>query len=419
MKAITLLKNQTFFSQEKIFMFSMLLVNGGNYLYNLILGRVLGPSAFSETALIVTFLLILSFIGMTFQVVTTKFYVITSVENQTSLVKLISKYALFIGVIIGAFLIGFQTSLQSFFKISFDYMFIILGIAVPFYFLMSVNRGVHQAKSDLFNLANTYQTEMLGRFIFTFLILWLFPTNPTLAVSSGIGLSFIFGLFPTQIKSVFSFKSEQQISLLQNTQLIKFFVFTAFYECTLIIINNSDILMVKHFFDDIQAGLYASIALIGRMVYFLTWIAVMILLPKVISLHHQGVETKNVLLTYMFYIFILASSIVLVTYLFPNQAILLLFGEQYLSVADLLWKYALATSLFALSNIIAYYYLSINIYWPILFSAIFGFLQIYLVAVYHNNLHTVVEMQIVAMAFLFIAQLLFFLYQQKKTVRRM
>ena len=123
MKAITLLKNQTFFSQEKIFMFSMLLVNGGNYLYNLILGRVLGPSAFSETALIVTFLLILSFVGMTFQVVTTKFYVITSVENQTSLVKLISKYALFIGVIIGAFLIGFQTSLQSFFKISFDYMF--------------------------------------------------------------------------------------------------------------------------------------------------------------------------------------------------------------------------------------------------------------------------------------------------------
>jgi hypothetical protein len=31
----------------------------------------------------------------------------------------------------------------------------------------------------------------------------------------------------------------------------------------------------------------------------------------------------------------------------------------------------------------------------------------------------VVEMQIAAMAFLFIAQLLFFLYQQKKTVRRM
>ncbi len=419
MKAITLLKNHAFFSQEKIFMFSMLLVNGGNYLYNLILGRVLGPSAFSETALLVTFLLILSFIGMTFQVVTTKFYVITPADNQPELIKLISKYALITGVIIGVFLIGFQTSLQSFFKISFDYMFVILGIAVPFYFLMSVNRGVHQGKSDLFNLANTYQTEMLGRFIFTFLVLWLFPSNPTLAVSVGIGLSFIFGLFPNQVKSVFAFKSDQKISLLQNKQLLKFFAFTAFYECTLILINNSDILMVKHFFDDIQAGLYASIALIGRMVYFLTWIAVMILLPKVIALHHQGLETKNVLLTNMFYILVLASSIVLVTYLFPNQAIMLMFGEQYLPVADLLWKYALATSLFALSNIIAYYYLSINIYFPILLSAIFGFLQIYLVAMYHTSLNTVVEMQIAAMAFLFIAQLLFFLYQQNKTVRRM
>ena len=54
-------------------MFSMLIVNAGNYAFNLILGRFLGPVAYSDAAILITFLLIISFIGMTFQIVTTKY----------------------------------------------------------------------------------------------------------------------------------------------------------------------------------------------------------------------------------------------------------------------------------------------------------------------------------------------------------
>ena len=53
---------------------------------------------------------------------------------------------------------------------------------------------------------------------------------------------------------------------------------TACYELTQIIINNSDILLVKHYFDMLDAGLYASLALIGRVVYFVAWMFVMLLL---------------------------------------------------------------------------------------------------------------------------------------------
>jgi hypothetical protein len=53
-------------------MVTILLVNGGNYLYNLLLGRMLGPG-FSDAAILITLLLILSFVGMTFQIVTAKY----------------------------------------------------------------------------------------------------------------------------------------------------------------------------------------------------------------------------------------------------------------------------------------------------------------------------------------------------------
>ena len=61
---------------EQLFMLGVLLVNGGNYAYNLILGRLLGPEAFADAAVLITFLLVLSFVAMTFQLVTAKFSVL-------------------------------------------------------------------------------------------------------------------------------------------------------------------------------------------------------------------------------------------------------------------------------------------------------------------------------------------------------
>jgi len=36
-----------------------------------------------------------------------------------------------------------------------------------------------------------------------------------------------------------------------------------------VVINNIDILLVKHFFDPQSAGLYAAVALVGRLLYSL------------------------------------------------------------------------------------------------------------------------------------------------------
>lgn len=171
---------------------------------------------------------------------------------------------------------------------------------------------------------------------------------------------------------------------------------------------------MKHYFNNIDAGLYSSLALIGRVVYFVAWMFVMLLLPKVILLKKEGKNTQPILLKYTAYIAVLSSIIVLVTYFFPNEVILILFGKAYLSVAFLLWKYALATSIFAIANLFAYYFLSINRYLPVFISALLGLTQIVLIVLYHKSLEQVVEMQIMAMLILLFFQLAYFFYQNKK-----
>jgi O-antigen/teichoic acid export membrane protein len=399
---------------EQLFMVSVLLVNGGNYLYNLILGRFLGPDKFADAAILVTFLLVLSFIAMTFQLVTAKFSVLFEQQIFKTFIANIYKIAFVFGCILAFAIVFFADELQVFFKTSTAKMFVLFGFGVPFYFLMSVNRGVFQGKKELNFLSITYQLEMISRLLITFSLLYFLNFDSSLLIAIGIFCSFIFGMIPFKYKDI-SFNKNLKLDATKTKLVRNFFIITAFYELTQIIINNSDILLVKHYFDSHQAGLYASLALIGRVVYFIAWMFVMLLLPTVVQLKKEGKSTLPILLKYVGYIAIIASAIIFACFLFPNQIIHVLFGESYLAIAPFLWKYALATGVFAISNIFAYYYLSLDNYVPVVLSGIFGLLQVVLVVFYHNSLLQVVYIQVIAMFLLLFVQLCFFFANHKQT----
>lgn len=405
-------------SAEHVFMLTMLAVNAGNYLYNLLLGRMLGPAAFSDAAILITFLLVLSFLGMTFQVGTAKYAVLLENQKLALFIKSITKYALLIGIVFGLAILIFNNELQELFHTKTATMFVVFAFGVPLYFLMSVNRGLYQGSDNLKKMAITYQTEMASRLLITLLVVFFIPGfQSSIVVAAGITLSFIFGLFPFQkvILNKVRVNTSENLENLEKKEILIFFALTAFYELTQIIINNSDIILVKHYFEDHQAGLYASLALIGRVVYFVAWMFVMLLLPKVIQLKKEGKDTLPILMTYVGYIIILSIGIVGFTFLFPDFVVTVMFGKAYLPIAFLLWKYALATAVFAVANIFAYYFLSINQYMPVVVSAVLGLTQIALIAFFHSTLEQVVEMQIYTMVVLLFFQLCYFFYFNKRT----
>lgn len=419
MKAITNFKFSAIkqISPEQFFMLTMLLVNAGNYIYNLLLGRILGPAAFADAAILITFLLVLSFLGMTFQIVTSKYALLFEGKELVVFIKIVTRVSLFFGVLIGALIVIFDKKLQLLFNTKTSEMFLIFGLAIPLYFLISVNRGLYQGQNGLRKMAITYQTEMLSRLFITIATVIFLPNiHTSIAVALGIVISLIFGLFPFQKNIVVMVKTIHKTSL-DTKSIFTFFALTAFYEFTQIIINNSDILLVKHYFSNTDAGLYSSLALIGRVVYFVAWMFVMLLLPKVIQLKKEGKNTQPILMKYVLYIALLSTVIVAGTYLFPEMIVKILFGNSFISIGPLLWKYALATSIFAIANIFAYYFLSIDKYIPVLVSAVLGCTQIVLIVFYHNSLNQVVEMQIVSMLLLLFFQLCFFFYQNNKNVR--
>ena len=400
-------------TEEQLFMLSVLTVNGGNYLYNLLLGRILGPEQFSDAAILITMLLVLSFVAMTFQLAAAKFTVTLSETIFGAFVKKIYKNAIMVGIFFGAMVVVFAKDLQEIFHTSSSVMFTIFGIGVPLYFLMSVNRGFFQGKKQFKLLSVTYQAEMFTRLGLTLILVLLFHSQSSVVIAVGVLVSLIVGLFPLNYEKK-QFTSKVVFPKKELTQVKKFFVITAFYELSQIIINNSDILLVKHYFEAYDAGLYASLALIGRIVYFVAWMFVMLLLPTVVQLKKEGKDTTKVLMKYVSYIAIIATTIILACAMFPTIIVQMLFGNDYVQIAPLLWKYAFATGVFAVANIFAYYFLSLDKYVPVLVSAIFGALQVLLVVFYHTSLEQVVHVQMIAMTFLLFTQVIFFFIDAKK-----
>ena len=398
-------------TQEQLFMLSAFVVNGGNYFYNLMLGRYLGPTQFADAAILITLLLVLSFVAMTFQLTVTKLTVEFATDQKNAFIAKVYQYAIGTGLVLGMSTVVFATHLKSIFQTQSSGMFIAFGLAIPLYFIMSVNRGILQGENRFFDLSITYQGEMLCRLLLTFTLLLLFDLPSEYAVSIAIGISFIAGLYP--VRNIDTNKLRvTTISKIEQKRILLFFLLTACYELTQIVCNNSDILLVKHYFPSYDAGLYASLALIGRVVYFVTWMFVMLLLPKVLKDRKEGNDPVPVLKKYLGYITLLSIFIVGFTFIFPQIAVSLLFGDQYMSIAPLLGWYALATSFFALANIFAYYFLSLDHYKPILITAIFGVLQVTAIIIFHDSLLEVVMDQVYVMCGLLVAQVLYFIYHQ-------
>src|SRR5205823_5773166 len=184
-------------------------------------------------------------------------------------------------------------------------------------------------------------------------------------------------------------------SFREGTQAIVFFVGQ-------VIINNIDILLVKHFFAPEQAGLYAAVALVGRVLYFAAWSVVSAMFP-VSAAAKPREEDPNVILVPLLFVLGIGVVFVLLLSFFPGLVVQTIFGGGFSHAEPLLALYAVATGLYALSVVLMAYEMSRRI-------ANTGWLQLAFsgvivggICLFHSTLREVVIVQIVLMVVLLAA----------------
>ena len=377
----------------------------------------MGPEGFAEANILATMVLIISFLGVAIQLTIARESALHGNDHEKGSAiivwfeKIILKASIFFTIcgLITCNLISDYLNMNNYTSV----LIILLGL--PFYFLLSVRRGYFQGNQQFIRFSLTFILETAGRLSFTIIgVLWAINYAPQFIVESvAIGFLFSFILPYAYTRMAISIPKLNSSIQLSTRDLIHFFGIISVYELSQILINNCDVILVKHYFDDYNAGIYASIALIGRMVYFGTWSIVTILFPKVIEKEKRGESHSS-----LFYgsLFLVAGCGIIITMAcFWKGSFLMevLFGNKYSEASGLLWKYAFSTTVFAAANVFAYYYMSLKNYLPVFITLIAGVVQLFFIILMHDNLSQVIAVQIISMTTLLSIMIVYHLIKSR------
>lgn len=389
---------------------SSTLVNVGNYAFNIVLGRWLGPAAFADASLMVTLLLLFSFVAAALIMVTSKFvathYATDGAGNAmlrgqgAALKRWLSRLAWTTGLGFALVFAGLSPLLRDFFHLASALPLAVLGFGVPVYLAVSVDRGALQGRTRFGRLAASYQAEMWSRLIVAvaLLALGLEVNGVVAALLVSLAAALVVARAPAERPGA----GETATVPAEERRAVGRFALAAGGALVgQILINNSDVLMVKHFFTAEDAGQYAALALIGRIVFFATWSVVTTLFPIVAQRHARGERHHHLLVNSLGLVGAVSAAIVVAAYAAPEFIVRLLFGAAYLPVAPLVWLYALATAFYALANVIINYRLSAGNKLGSVFAICGGVSQVAALWLFHATLRDVVLIQVVLMAGLF------------------
>lgn len=122
-------------------------------------------------------------------------------------------------------------------------------------------------------------------------------------------------------------------------------------------LSTDDVVVAKAAFTSHEAGLYGSASLVGRLILYLPAAIVTVLLPKVSSRVAANIETKSILRQSLFATAAFCIAATAVYAAMPHLVVSLAFGEKYKSSASLLWLFGVAMTCYALLNVVLTYQL--------------------------------------------------------------
>jgi O-antigen/teichoic acid export membrane protein len=386
----------TVLSGSFIMLVAMMLVNVFNFAYNMVMARMLGPAAFGNINAAVTLLLLASCISLAFQLVCAKFVARNQAASGKAAVvhNLLSK-AWIASLALGAGLFVAQKPIATYLNVPSSWIIGILALGIAAYAPLGVKRGAMQGVCAFPRLGINFVLEAFTRFFVGagLVVAGYGVLGAVGAISASVIVACFVPPIPVELRGQAG--TAEPPSFAEALQAIVFFVGQ-------VIINNVDILLVKHFFPSDPAGVYAAISQIGRLLYFASWFGVVNAMFPVAAAANQeldktqrkahGIGLPLLLVSGLSIVFIAIAA------LFPHLIMGVIFGSRFIEIGWLLSLYAAATGLYSLSVVFIAYEMSRRIANTGWLQLIFSGALVLGIGLFHNTLQEVIMVRIVLMA---------------------
>src|SRR5579864_8555225 len=375
------------------------LVGVTNLIYNVLTARMLGPTGFAHATAVYTLLMLTSAITLSFQVVCAK-YVAShdTAEDKGSIFASLHLRAWMAGIAIGLLLFLFNRAITDYLNLPDPVLISLLALGMAFYIPLGVRRGYIQGVHAFSSLAINFMLEGLVRLGGAYLLIRIGLGVKGAVLASVIAVIASYFLAKPSPGWNAALSPRIPIAFGEGVQAIVFF-------SGQVVINNFDIVLVKHFFAPEQAGIYAAVSLVGRLVNMCAWSVVNTMFPVSAAARQSDREARPVLFMSLGLVFFILSLLTLGLWVIPSFVWRTMFGAHfevgnYGGLAYLLILYAIATGIYSLTSVMITYEMSRKIANTSWVQMAFSGALVLGICVFHQSLRQVIFVQLILMVIL-------------------
>lgn len=387
--------------------------NIAGWLYHVFIGRILGTESYGELAALLSLFYILNVPSNVLQTVLVKFFSILKAKNELGQAK-----KLFYSVTIKILIVGslgllpiivFAPFVASFLHIQ-SFIYVVWLYLIFTTFIVSVVSGSALQGFQLFTAVSILTTVgMTVRLVFG-IVFAFFGVGWTLIsnIFSNI-TSYIFTLLPLR----FLTKIPERAITLDRKATIGFSIPAFITTLGITLLYSQDVLLVKHYFSSHDAGIYASLSVLGKVIFFASAAVSFVLFPVISERRARGKSHHNLALSGLLVIGLMCAVLTVLYFTMP-ELVLLAFGKAFIGAMPYLGIFALFITFFSLSSIMVNILLAIDKTAVWVFAIGASLVQVLLISQYHNTIIGVIQINLGVCVGLFFSLLLYYAYGKTK-----
>lgn len=375
------------------------LTTAANLAYNIAVARFLGPAGFGHATAVYTLLIIISAATLSIQIVSAKMVARQeSPEARRAVYRLFHRVSWIAGLAIGLGLLVFQRPIAHFLNLPGSDLVALLSVGAAFYVPLGSRRGYVQGSCIFRALAGSLVLEGVMRLGGSLLLMKMGYGIPGVIAANSVAVAVAYLTLMPKGAPASATPLPTREAMQEVLQALVFFAGQ-------VLINNWNIVLVKHFFAPKGAGLYAAVAMVGRVIFTFSWAVVNSMFPQVAGTKAEDRYRSRVILTPLLLVSGIGSVIVLGLHFAPPWLWTKFFGQGFVlgghyGLSYLMEIYGITTVIYCLSVVLITYEMSYRIANTSWVQLAFGGLLMAGICVFHSSLHQVIWVQLTLMTFL-------------------
>lgn len=380
-------------------------VSAINYLYHLAMGRMLGPAGYGELASLISLIGLLGIIPASVSLMIIKY--VASAKNEHEINSLVGWFKAKIfraSLVFFIAILAVSPLITSFLNINRVSYLILIAISFLFSLQAGLNRSILQGLLKFKEMVVSILVENSAKLIISIFLVYLgFQVG---GVMTALVISALLGLYMTNLYLRYN-PSGKIDSSPDVRSMMAFTIPVAIQTIATTSLYSSDLILVKHFFPAHEAGIYAALSTLGKIIFFGTGPIGAVMFPLVSQRNALGKPYKKIFLYSLLATLLLSLGVLSIYFWIPKLAIKLLYGSAYLEASTLLVWFGVFMSLFTFSSLLINYFLSLGKTRVVLLPAVAAFAQIILISFFHQSLLEVVTISTVVTALLLVSLLIY------------